>query len=197
MMLSGGEPVRQSTGVAKTWAEWHRHTDGIDQLCSIVEQGEELAAIRAMAGQAFLDTQTAASVCDQLLLRWRRNLIQKHSLSEKALGKPLQTTATHMEYRRAMRLHGIQCSDTWLDQLLLAVQIAPQMGMMVVLVGENAPSKILVELLSAVFEGATYSQLRLPRNRAQLFGKPSSSKPCENPISPSSGFTSVCDKIVM
>ena len=74
-----------------------------------------------------------------------------------------------------MRLHGIQCSDTWLDQLLLAVQIAPQMGMMVVLIGENSPSKILVELLSAVFEGATYSQLRLPRNRAQLFGKPSSS----------------------
>ena len=37
--------------------EWHRHTDGIDQLCSIIEEGEELAAIRAMAGQAFLDTR--------------------------------------------------------------------------------------------------------------------------------------------
>ena len=175
MMLSGGEPVRNSASVSKAWAAWHAQTDGIDQLCSIIEEGEELAAIRAMAGQAFLDTQTAASVCDQLLLRWRRDLIQKHSLSEKAMGRPLQTTATHMEYRRAMRLHGIQCSDTWLDQLLLAVQIAPQMGMMVVLVGENAPSKVLVELLSTVFEGATYSQLRLPRNRAQLFGKPSSS----------------------
>ena len=62
MMLSGGEPVRQSTGVTKTWAEWHRHTDGIDQLCSIIQEGEELAAIRAMAGQAFLDTQTVPPV---------------------------------------------------------------------------------------------------------------------------------------
>ena len=79
---------------------------------------------------------------------------QPHSKAQsirKGFGQTYQTTTTHMEYRRAMRLHGIQCSDTWLDQLLLAVQIAPQMGMMVVLIGENSPSKILVELLSAVF----------------------------------------------
>ena len=175
MMLSGGEPVRQNTNVTKTWSAWHRQTDGIDQLCSIIEDGEELAAVRALAGQAFLDAQTASSVCDQLLLRWRRNLIQKHSLSSKALGKPVQTSATHGEYRRAMRLHGIQCSDTWLDQLLLAIQIAPQMGMMVVLVGESDSSKVLTELLASIFEGATQNQIRLPRNRAGLFGKPSSS----------------------
>ena len=175
MMLSNGEPVRQNTSISKTWATWHKNTDEIDQLCSVIEDGEELAAVRALAGQAFLNPHTASNVCDQLLLRWRRNLIQKHSLSEKALGKPLRTTASHMEYRRAMRLHGIQCSDTWLDQLLLAIQIAPQMGMMVVLIGEKSSSKILVELLSAVFEGATHSQIRLPRNRAQLFGKPSTS----------------------
>ena len=85
MMLSGGEPVRKSTGVTKAWGAWHSQTDDIDQLCSVIEEGEELAAIRAMAGQAFLDRHTASSVCDQLLLRWRRTLIQKHSLSEKAL----------------------------------------------------------------------------------------------------------------
>ena len=175
MMLSGGEVVRQSQYIQKSWATWHHHTDSIDQLCSVVQEGEELAAVRALAGRAFLDPQTASSVCDQLLLRWRRQLIQKHNLADSALGRPLAPTATRAEYRRAMRLHGIQCSDTWLDQILLAMQIAPKMGMMIVLVGPTEPSKVLVELLSNIFHGATHNHIRLPRNRSQLFGKPSAS----------------------
>ncbi len=175
MTLSGGEPVRQHSNVQRAWAEWHKHTDSINQLCSLVQEGEELPAVRALAGRAFLDTQTASSVCDQLLLRWRRQLIQQHNLADSALGRPVQTTATHLEYRRAMRLHGIQCADTWLDQLLLAIQAAPQMGMPILLIGDVQSSKILVELLAHIFAGGTYSQIRLPRNRAQMFGKPSSS----------------------
>lgn len=175
MMLSGGEIVRQSQHVQQSWAVWHRKTDTIDQLCSVVQQGEELAAVRALAGRAFLDPQTASSVCDQLLLRWRRQLIQTHNLADSALGQPLIPTANRTEYRRAMRLHGIQCSDTWLDQVLLAMQIAPKMGMMIVLVGPTEASKVLIELLSGIFHGATHNHIRLPRNRAQLFGKPSSS----------------------
>ena len=174
MMLSGGESVRQNTDVSKHWQAWHQQADPIDQLCSVVASGEELAAVRSLAGQAFLDTRTASSVCDQLLLRWRRQLIQQHGLAETALGRSLKPTATHKEYRRAMRLHGIQCPDTWLDSLLLATQVAPKMGMMIMLIGDAERSKTLMRLLSAIFEGATHSCLRLPRNRAQLFGKPSS-----------------------
>ncbi len=174
MMLSGGERVRQNTDASEYWKAWNQQADPIDQLCSVVASGEELAAVRSLAGQAFLDTQTASSVCDQLLLRWRRQLIQQHGLAETALGHSLKPTATHKEYRRAMRLHGIQCPDTWLDSLLLATQVAPKMGMMIILVGDGQRAKTLTKLLTTIFEGATHSCLRLPRNRAQLFGKPSS-----------------------
>ena len=126
MMLSGGENVRKNAPLSTEWSQWHSETDSINKLCSLIETGEELSAIRALIGKPFLDSQTAMAVSDQLIFRWKRRLIQTHQLSDSALGKTKPKPPNILEVRRAMRLHGLQCADAWLDQLLLCTQIATQ-----------------------------------------------------------------------
>ena len=121
MMLSGGEMF--DTALNSEWSSWHSETDSINKLCSLIEVGEELSAIRALIGKPFLDSQTATAVSDQLIFRWKRRLIQTHQLSDSALGVPKPTAPNILEVRRAMRLHGLQCADAWLDQLLLCTRL--------------------------------------------------------------------------
>ena len=176
MLLAGGDMVRSATGLMSHWNQWHQQTDPVDQLCTLVQEGEELAAIRSLIGKPYLDTTVARAVSDQLIFRWKRRLIQTHQLPDNSLGHSLPPKPSIIEFRRNMRLMGMQCADTWLDQLLFTLQIAPHMGMMVTLVGDAERAELLMQVLSRVFDHAEHNNVRLPRQRSQLFGKPSSNQ---------------------
>lgn len=176
MLLAGGEMVRSGTGLLSHWNQWHQQTDPVDQLCTLIQEGEELAAIRSLIGKPYLDTTVARAVSDQLIFRWKRRLIQTHQLPDSTLGQSRPPKPSIIEFRRNMRLMGMQCADTWLDQLLFTLQIAPHMGMMVTLVGDPERADLLMQVLSKIFEYAEYDNIRLARQRSQLFGKPSSNQ---------------------
>jgi hypothetical protein len=122
MLLAGGEMVRSGTGMLSHWNQWHQQSDPVDQLCTLVQEGEELAAIRSLIGKPYLDTTVARAVSDQLIFRWKRRLIQTHQLPDSSLGQSRPPQPSIIEFRRNMRLMGMQCADTWLDQLLFTLQ---------------------------------------------------------------------------
>ena len=170
MSLAEGEPVRNASEMKPLWHTWHKETDPVNQVCSLIKSGEEAAAIRSLVGREFPGPEIASAISDNLLLRWRRRLIQVHNIqfsSSKKLERPKLE-----QYRREMRLRGLHCSDTWLDRLLITIQTASEMGMMVLLRGKPHQTQTMVRVLSDVFAHAKHAQVRLPRKRAHLLGRP-------------------------
>ena len=174
MILSGGDAVRNGHEIRPIWTNWHTKTDLIERLCSLVESGEEASAIRGLVGKPFADPIIATSVSDQLLLRWRRRLVQTHNLQFSELQIPRPSAPKIEEYRREMRFRGLNCADTWLDRLLLCVQTASSLGMMVLLRGSTEQAQALTKILQDVFAHADADIVRIPRKKTLLLGKPSS-----------------------
>lgn len=173
MILSGGDAVRNGHEIRPIWNNWHTKTDLIERLCSLVESGEEASAIRGLVGKPFADPIIATSVSDQLLLRWRRRLVQTHNLQFSELQIPRPCAPKIEEYRREMRFRGLNCADTWLDRLLLCVQTASALGMMVLLRGTTEQAHAITKILQDVFAHADADIVRVPRKKTLLLGKPS------------------------
>ena len=172
MSLAEGEPVRNASEMKPLWHSWHKETDPINQVCSLIKSGEEAAAIRSLVGREYPGPEIASAISDNLLLRWRRRLIQVHNIQFSSLKKVEKPKLE--QYRREMRLRGLHCSDTWLDRLLLTVQTASEMGMMILLRGKPHQTQTLVRAITDVFAHAKSSQVRLPRKRTHLLGRPNS-----------------------
>lgn len=170
MSLAEGEPVRNVSEMKPLWHKWHKETDPVNQICSLIEAGEEAAAIRSLVGREFPGPEIASAISDNLLLRWRRRLIQVHNIQFSSSKKIERPKLEH--YRREMRLRGLHCSDTWLDRLLITIQTASEMGMMILLRGKPHQTQTLVRVITDVFAHAKYAQVRLPRKRTHLLGRP-------------------------
>ena len=170
MSLAEGEPVRNESEMKPLWHKWHKEADPVRQVCSLIKSGEESAAIRSMVGRTFPGPEVASEISDYLLLRWKRRLIQMHDIQftpSRKIERPKLE-----QYRREMRLRGFHCTNTWLDRLLITVQTASEMGMLVLLRGKAHHTQVLIKVLSDVFAHSKHAQVRLPRKRTHLLGRP-------------------------
>jgi len=175
MLLAEGEPVRPNSEMRQLWTDWHNKADPIERLCEMIKSGEEAAAIRGLVGRSSPGPLTAASISDHLILRWRRHLVRTHNL-DIPLRRDKLTPPTLEQYRRAMRLRGIRCPDTFLDRLLLCAQTACEMGMMVIFSGSQNSAQTIIRILEDVFRHSKSDIVRLPRQRSHLLGRPSREK---------------------
>ena len=75
MSLAEGEPVRNASEMKPLWHKWHKENP-INQICSLIQSGEEAAAIRSLVGREVPGPEIASAISDHLLMRWRRRLIQ-------------------------------------------------------------------------------------------------------------------------
>ena len=173
MLLADGDEVRPNPALRKLWVDWHRTEDPIQRLCTVVNSGEEPAAIRALVGRAAPGPSIASAISDHLLLRWRRFLLRNHDIQEdeEPISAPY-TPPNMVDFRVAMRHRGVRCADIWLDRLLLSALSATELGTVLVF---SAPRRIAIPLIATalkdVFEGAQSESIRLPRRRTHLLGR--------------------------
>jgi hypothetical protein len=177
-ILAEGSPVRPNQEIQRLWTEWHRSTNPIGQLCTLVASGEEPAAIRALVGRNAPGTDVSSSITDHLLLRWRRHILRKYEPEDdlSTLEKP-EEMATIVDLRIALRHRGLRVADVWLDRLFLAVGTARDLNLPLVFAGDPKVTKSILEnVLFPAIDGAKHKYVTLPKKRSQLLGRISRQK---------------------
>ena len=172
-LLADGSPVRPSANIPKLWTEWHRTSNPIAQLCTMVKAGEEPAAIRALVGRTAPGHEVGSALADHLLLRWRRQILKKYEpdIEPETLTAD-EDAPTIVDLRVAVRHRGLCVADVWLDRLFLALGTARDLSIPLILVGNvNTSICILENILKPSLKGARSTTVSLPKKRSQILGR--------------------------
>ncbi|MEC7987751.1 MAG: hypothetical protein VX278_21460 [Myxococcota bacterium] len=169
MLLADGEEVRPNTDLQQLWLKWHRSTDPIEQLCTIVESEEEPSAIQALVGRSAPGPAVAKAIVETLLQRWKKILL-KETETEAEETNTNKTTQL-IEVRRAIRQRGVRCADVWLDRFLLSLISASMTQSPIVLSSPRRLAENFMHQIVDLFSKATLDTVRLHRRRGHLFGK--------------------------
>ncbi|MGC6510966.1 MAG: hypothetical protein ACON4U_21300 [Myxococcota bacterium] len=172
-LLADGSPVRPNANIPKLWTEWHRTSNPIAQLCTMVASGEEPAAIRSLVGRTAPGHDVGSALADHLLLRWRRQILKKYEPDiEPEILTVDEEAPTIVDLRLAVRHRGLCVADVWLDRLFLALGTARDLSIPLILVGNvNTSICILETILKPALTGSRSTMVSLPKKRSQILGR--------------------------
>lgn len=172
-LLADGSPVRPNAYLPRLWTEWHRATNPIAQLCTMVTAGEEPAAIRALVGRTAPGQEVSSALADHLLLRWRRHILRKYEPDLEPDTEALTDDApTIVDLRVAVRHRGLCVADVWLDRLFLAIGTARDLSVPLIFAGNVTTTETIIDkVLLPALEGARSTTVSLPKKRSQILGR--------------------------